>query len=351
MKTRELSVSYISSLCLELSLLMNAGIVPYDGVLMLWEDERDKDSRIVLKSIIDRLADSVPLSTALRGSGYFPDYMVNLTEVGEKTGRLSEALHALSVHYDRKGRMAAAIKNAVLYPVILLIMMVAVVLILIIRVLPVFGEVFTRIGGQMPPLALSLMQFGGWLADASAVIAAIIAVVGVVTFAVYKLHNIRREMMKVLRNKFGGWGIFWDITAARFISAMSMAAASGLAAEEAVELAAVVSGGGEMADKKYKQCKDILHSGGTLAEAMHSSGIISARNSRVLAVGGRSGMTDAAMAEIATRCEQDTQDELERIIGRIEPALVISSSLIAGIILLTIMLPLMGIMTSIGTWR
>jgi type IV pilus assembly protein PilC len=68
----------------------------------------------------------------------------------------------------------------------------------------------------------------------------------------------------------------------------------------------------------------------------------------MLSIGSRSGKADAAMSEIARRSDLDVQDDIDRIVGKIEPTLVIISSVIVGVILLSVMLPLMGIMTSIG---
>jgi type IV pilus assembly protein PilC len=68
----------------------------------------------------------------------------------------------------------------------------------------------------------------------------------------------------------------------------------------------------------------------------------------MLSLGGQSGMADAAMAEIARRSDRSVQDEISQIVSRIEPTLVIITSVIVGVILLSVMLPLMGIMTTIG---
>jgi type IV pilus assembly protein PilC len=68
----------------------------------------------------------------------------------------------------------------------------------------------------------------------------------------------------------------------------------------------------------------------------------------MLSIGSRSGKADEAMAEIARRSDLDVRDNIDRIVGRIEPTLVIISSVVVGVILLSVMLPLMGIMTSIG---
>ena len=92
----------------------------------------------------------------------------------------------------------------------------------------------------------------------------------------------------------------------------------------------------------------LIDSGGSLSEAMRETRILSARDSRLLSLGIKSGMADSAMADIAKRKESIVHERLESIIARIEPTLVIITSIIVGVILLSVMLPLMGIMNSIG---
>jgi type IV pilus assembly protein PilC len=333
---------------MELAMLLKAGIILSEGVLMLQDDEPDKNGKAVLQTLIDSLDKGAPLSEALRGSSFFPRYMVNMAEIGEKTGRLAETLTALSEYYDRQDRLAASIKNAVYYPVILLIMMITVVLILIIQVLPIFNDVFSRLGTRMSPLATNLMQFGGWLRGVSAFIAIIFGIILLIAFIAFAVPEIREGIVKAYKNRFGHRGIMGKIASSRFTSAMALATASGLDTEEAVEMAATISGGTKAIDEKNEKCVALLRSGGTLANAMRDSEILSARDSRMLSLGSRSGMTDTAMLEIARRGDQTVQEEIGRIVGRIEPTLVIITSLIVGIILLSVMLPLMGIMTSIG---
>ena len=111
--SKTLSNSYISAFCTELSMLQNAGISPYDGVMMLIDDEKTKDGLAVLKSILPPLEQGFPLSDALKKSGVFPKYVEDMVETGEQTGRQTEALTALAAHYERQERISIAIKNAV----------------------------------------------------------------------------------------------------------------------------------------------------------------------------------------------------------------------------------------------
>jgi type IV pilus assembly protein PilC len=329
-------------------MLLHADIPVGESVLLIQDDEPDKAGKAVMQSLFETLRNGLPLSAALRESGVFPAHMSNMAEIGENTGRLVETLKALSEYYDRQDRLAATIKNAVMYPSILLAMMIAVILILIIRILPIFNDVFGRLGTQMSHIATRLMLFGGWFTDAAGVIAISAGLIFLTAFILWIIPNLRRKVTQIFRDKWGGRGIFNKIVLSRFIYAMSLAMSSGLDTADALNMAVAVSGGGKPIIKKYQRCTELIRSGSTLHGAMHESGLLTTRDARMLSLGSRSGMADLAMAEIARRSDRIVQDSVDRIVARIEPVLVMITSVIVGIILLSVMLPLIGIMTAIG---
>jgi type IV pilus assembly protein PilC len=347
-KQRGLSNTYLSVFCTELSMVLQAGISLSEGVYLLLEEEPDPDGKKVLKGLLNPLEDGKPLSEALKASGLFPEYMVSMTEAGERTGRLSETLKGLSAHYERMERVAVSVKNAVLYPGVMLVMMIAVVMILVIAVLPIFNDVFARLGRQMSPLAASLMELGDWMIGASAVIAAVFGALFLAALFIWAVPALKKGVMSLFRNTFGNRGVFLETALSRFTSAMAMSLASGLDTQDAVNMAATVGGGSKGLTRKYDLCLEKLRAGAALPEALRDASIISTRDSRFLTLGGASGMADAAMADIARRSELHVQDRIESVVGRIEPTLIIVTSVIVGVVLLSVMLPLMGIMTSLG---
>jgi len=334
--------------CSELAMLLDAGLTVSDSIQILQDDEPGKDGKAVMQSLLDGLGKGEPFSGALMSSAFFPRYMVHMAEIGEKTGRLVETLKALSEYYERQVRLSVTIKNSVLYPAILLILMVVVVLILIVQVLPIFDDVFGRLGTQMSPLAMALMQFGGWLGGASVVIAAIFCAIFILIALLFIIPSLRKSLGTAFANRWGNHGIFGKIASSRFVFAMTLAMASGLDTADAVDIAAAVSGGSKAVDEKHRRCTELLNAGKPLHEALSGAGILSLQDGKMLSIGSRSGKADQAMAEIARRSDLDVRDSMDRIVGRIEPTLVIISSIIVGVILLSVMLPLMGIMTSIG---
>jgi len=329
-------------------MLLDAGLTLTDSIQMLQEDEPGKEGKAMMQTLLDSLMVGSPFSTALKDAAVFPRYMVHMVEIGEKTGRLVETLKALSEYYDRQVRLAVTIKNSVLYPAILLVLMVVVVLILIVQVLPIFDDVFNRLGTQMSPLAATFMRFGGWLGDTAIVIAAVVGAIIILVLLAWGIPAIRKVFATLFANTFGNRGVFGKIASSRYVYAMTLAMASGLDTNDAIDIAAAVSGGSKAVDEKHKKCAKLLAAGSTLSDALCGAGILTLQDGKMLSIGSRSGKADLAMSEIARRSDLDVQDNIDRIVGRIEPTLVIISSVIVGVILLSVMLPLMGIMTSIG---
>ena len=348
MKAKTLNNTYLSMFCSELAMLLDAGLTTSDSVQVIQEDESGKEAKAIMQTLYDSLMMGNLFSVALKEAAVFPKYMVHMVEVGEKTGRLVQTLNALSEYYERQTRLAVTIKNSVLYPAVLLVLMIVVVLILIVQVLPIFNDIFSRLGTQMDPFAIRLMQFGGWLGNAAVGIAIVVGAIFILILIMWLVPAIRKGIGQAFSNMWGSRGVFGKIASSRFVFAMTLGMASGLDTAESINIAAAVSGGSRAVDEKHKKCVELMDSGKTLSESLCGAGILSLQDGKMLSVGSVSGKADLAMAEIARRSDIDVRDSIDRIVGRIEPTLVILSSAIVGVILLSVMLPLMGIMTSIG---
>jgi len=334
--------------CAELAMLLDAGLSISDSVQVIGEDEHSKEARTIMNRLFDSLMLGNQFATALKEASVFPKYMIHMVEIGEKTGRLVQTLTALSEYYERQTRLRITIKNSVLYPAILLVLMIVVVLILIVQVLPIFNDIFGRLGTQMDPFAVRLMEFGGWLGNAAIGIAIVFGVIFVLILVMFLVPAIRKALAQFFANKWGNRGVFGKIASSRFVFAMSLGMASGLDTAESINIASAVSGGSKAVDSMHKRCVGLLESGKTLSESLSESGILSKQDSKMLSVGSVSGKADIAIAEIARRSDVEVRDSIDRVVSRVEPTLVILSSVIVGVILLSVMLPLMGIMTSIG---
>ena len=346
MKTN-LSHEELSALCLELSLLLHAGVGLGDALALLGE-ESGRENCELLEAMSRQVDDGASLSAAMKDSRRFPAYVCGLIEVGETAGRTEEALSALSRYYEDRVRMDRRVKSALLYPAVMLAVMLIVIAVLLVRVLPIFDDVYASLGGRLTGVAGGLLALGQWLDKAMPALWVLMALLVVFLGSFAALPGFRAKLTGAWRARHGDKGVSRKLNTAQLAQAMAMGMASGLPTEEAIELAAGLMEDVPPARARCLECHKKLENGEALGRAMKDSGLLPAGQSRLLELGQRSGAGDAAMEKIARDLSEESEAALENAVSRVEPALVLICSLLVGLILLSVMLPLMHIMSAIG---
>jgi type IV pilus assembly protein PilC len=261
---------------------------------------------------------------------------------------MEEALSALARYYEDRARLDRRVRSALLYPAVLLLLMLVVIVVLLSRVLPVFNDVYASLGGQLTGVAGGLLTLGRALDTAMPVLCVLLALVVLFLAAFAAGGRFREWLLGKWRRKMGDRGVSRRLNTARFAQALAMGLRSGLPLEEALSLSEKLQGDVPSAQARCQDCLDRLERGDDLAGAMRESGVLPASSCRLLALGQRSGTGDAVMEEVARRLTEEGEQSLEEKLSRVEPALVLVTSLLVGAILLSVMLPLMNIMTAIG---
>lgn len=348
MKQKLFDASYLSAFCMELYLITKAGIPFDEGVRLLWEDEQDSGNKQILELLYQHLEIGEPFAASMRAAGGFPFYVIEMVEIGEQTGHLESVFHALAEYYERMDQLKKSIRSAILYPSVLLAMMMFVILVLLIKVLPIFQSVFLQLGAELSPMALAFMKVGQILGRYGL---GVLAVVGmIVLLGAVWLHNPERRtvagdrlLKAVETTKFGK-----QLASSRMADALEMALASGLDIDRSLDMAQKLVPG-SYTEERIRQCKrSMLLENMAFAEAAQAAGLFAPVHCRMISAGFRAGAVDTVMHEVARRCGDDLDDTIESMLSKVEPTLVVILSLAVGMILLSVMLPLMSIMTAIG---
>ena len=335
----------LSGLAMELSMLLHAGTGVGDALSMLSQEDGYQD---LLAGMARRADEGAPLSQCLREGGRIPAYVCGLVEVGEETGRTEEALSALSRYYERRARLDRQVRGALLYPAVMLVLMLLVIAVLLVRVLPIFDDVYASLGGRLTGVAGGLLALGRGL-DAAMPVLWVVLAVAVGFFAAFAgVESFRGEVLAAWRRWRGDKGVSRRMNNARLAQAMAMGMASGLPLERSMELAASLMEDVPPARARCEDGRARLEGGAALSAAMGESGLLPAGACRLLEIGQRGGTADAAMEKIARDLSEDGEAALEDLVNRVEPALVLVCSILVGLILLSVMLPLMHIMSAIG---
>ncbi len=342
-----LSADQISVFCYQLSLMQKAGVQAEEGISILLEDATTNWEKSLYARIHDELLKGNPLSVALTESRAFPSYMLRMVEIGQASGRLEQVLVALSEFYQRESATQSAIRKAVAYPVFMAVLISLVFLVLMSQVLPVFEQVFDQLGMTLSPLAQSLMGLG----DASQAVAAVISVV-LILVAVFTLYLLYTKPGIVLSRKLGlslfGKSLSQQaVFRSRFASAMALMLSSGIPIDEATERTSLLLEGTPL-ESKLKTVQAQLEEGVSFHKAVEEQNILTSLQSGLLAAGARAGVSEHAMEELARRCQEEADERLASMLGKFEYSLVLILCLSVGLVLLSVMLPLLGAMTAIG---
>ncbi len=348
MKQSKLHDTQISSLCRVLAYFCHAGVSPGNALASLADDETAPDEKKLLSIMAGKADEGLPLDEIFRQAECFPDYVCSLLSISEQLGCTENALNALADYYDSRARMTAQMKRSLLYPAVLLAVMSAVIVILLGWVLPVFNDVYARLGSSLTGLAGGLLTLGILLRKAMPFVCVLL--VPAAAFGVFLAFSpgARGKLLRAWDKAHGDKGVFREIHTARFMQALVMGMNSGLNDSEAAELASRLAEGSDGFQKRCTSLVNKLYEGAELSTAMREAGLLSSSEYRLLTAGTRSGSREQAMEQIARHAIEESEQALEDLTGRIEPAAELVMSVLIGVILLSVMLPLMNIMTTIG---
>lgn len=346
-KIRPLSYLELSYFCGQMALILKAGISAIEGVEMMEDDFSSGKDLEIIDIILDNIHSTGQLSVGLAATGAFPDYMIHMVTIGEESGSLDTVMNSLSDYYEREENISSSIKSAVSYPLIMVFMMLVVVIVLITKVLPIFEQVFAQLGTNMSGFSQSLLNLGNILNRYSIILVVLLVIIALL-FIFFSSTRKGKDLFKACLGKLRiTKKLMQDLESARFASGMVLTLSSGMDTYEGLSLVHTLVESAEM-KSKVESCRDMLMEGDSFPEALEKANIFSSFYSQMVSVGFKSGSMDSAMQQIAERFEKETERKIYSLIAILEPTLVIILSIIVGMILLSVILPLMGIMTTIG---
>ena len=344
---KKLSNEELITFCSQMALILKSGISSLEGIYIMEEGDVSEEGKAILKELREELEMSGMLYPAMGKAGVFPEYVLHMTEIGEQTGRLDETMEALAAYYQREEEILENVKSAVSYPIAMLGMMLVIIIVLFVKVMPVFEQVYLQIGQEMTGVARNILNIGNWMRQSAVVLSVIAVFILIFAGLVMVSEKVRNKVV----GKFGTIGfmkkIAWKRARARFASGMAMALKSGLDMDESLILVEKLVDY-EPLRKQIVVCQEQMKEGETFPKAIKEAHIFEGMQERLMVIGYETGATDEVMEQTADLYQKELQDQIQKMISILEPTLVGILCVIVGIILLSVMLPLVGIMAGIG---
>lgn len=330
----------LANFCDQLSLIMRAGLPLYEGVSSLHKDLPDSALKTSLEAVDEAVSRGEPLWHALELAPGFPAYMVHTVRLGEEIGETDGVLSRLGEYYARQAAINQRIRNAVTYPVLLIAMMAVVITILLWKVLPTFEQVYQQLGGGTADFGL------GWVTACLGVLYALLLAMAVM-IVISRLPSGRLWINRFLEKFFLTRNLSEKIAQSRLLSSMSLLISSGIPAERALELSQPVVEHSAVA-RRVADCQKRLQNEESLPDALTGSGLFNDTVNRFIRLGQRTGALDTAMQQVAGPYDEEVNATINNTVAAVEPALVGLLAVIIGAVLLSVMMPLVQILSAIG---
>ena len=347
-KAIQLESTELAWICDQVALVQKSGIPLPEGIELLADSSDLPRLTQVLRALAIEMRGLVPLSEAMEKLNSFPAYLVQMSRIGEMSGNLDHVMSNLAEFYRRDALLRRKVRNSLIYPLVLMAMMLAIIILLIVRVLPVFSEILASFGGEMPRFSQGLLLFGNIISRHAFWLFPVVFILIAALYLWLKRSVQGQRLIDKAKLKLPVFGpLYRRIYASRFSISLSYLLRSAIDFDTSLSMTEAIMDN-TIVVSRIAACRQKIARGADTFTALQETELFPRLFIRMLSLGNRTGDLDAVLQKIASSYEQEVDSRLTRLTSIVEPLLVIILSLIVGAILLTVMLPLVEIMTSIG---
>ncbi|MGN6503127.1 MAG: type II secretion system F family protein [Pseudolysinimonas sp.] len=276
----------------------------------------------------------------------FPPLMINMIRAGETGGFLENALESLAVNYEKESKLRSAIKSAMAYPVMVLVMSFAAVILMLIFIVPVFKTMFDGLGSQLPAptqLLVTVSENMVWIAP----LLAVLIIAGGLWWRANKNTDAVRRVIDPLKLKAPVFGqLVRKIAIARFTRNFANMISSGVPILTALNVVGETSGNWVIAQATQRIAESV-RTGQSITKPLAAEPVFPPMVVQMMAVGEDSGSLDTMLVKIADFYDDEVEQMTEALTSLIEPLLIAFLGVVVGGMIVALYLPIFNIATAI----
>ncbi|MBR1443213.1 MAG: type II secretion system F family protein [Firmicutes bacterium] len=326
--------------CQQVLLFLQTDLSMEEGITALCEGMK-RESKYFRK-IQSSYAKSGTLHSALEATGIFPEYMVGMIKLGEETNNLEKTLESLIAFYERENNLYKLIHRAVSYPILLMIIMVCVIGILIKFMLPVFSQMFFNLEGQIAEGDMLILEKGIAVGSVTIVISSIIIFLLFVVFLMNRTDAGRAYLREITVKMPFFKKIGYNMEIARFFESLEIILDDGNEISAAAERAAEIVRE-KKTREKFDKCVELIKNGDPFDKALEKTELLSGLHRRMIKAGELSEKLSSVSKKMSGIYFEMAMEQIERSVAAAEPMIIAVLSLVTGMILLSVMIPLINI--------
>ena len=332
----------------QFSVMIDAGLPLVQCLEILAQQQPNKVFQNILNEIRQDVEAGSTLADAMRKHPkVFDDLFCNMVAAGETGGILDTILQRLSTYIEKIVKLKAAVKGALVYPVSVLVIAAVVVWVILTFVIPVFADLFTGLGAELPlptrmTIALSNFLRRWWWLILAGIAGAIFGI------RQYRKTERGRRVLDAMMLRIPVLGMLLrKIAVARFCRTLGTLTSSGVAILDGLEITARTSGNAIIEDAIMK-VRAAVEEGKTIAQPLEETGVFPSMVVQMIEVGEQTGALDTMLAKIADFYEDEVDEATQNLLSLLEPVMIVILGTVIGGIVVSMYMPMFSLIGKIG---
>jgi type IV pilus assembly protein PilC len=324
----------------QLATMIDAGLAMVQSLQALAEQTTNKVMRDVIRDVCSRVEGGDSFSAALvKHPKVFNRLYVCMVDAGEKGGLLAEILARLATYLENTARLRKKVKSAMMYPTVVTFVAISITIFLLVKVVPVFGDIFKGFNAKLPTPTLFLISFSEFL---QAWIIYLLPLLGGLVYGWFYYIKTKqgREFWDRTRIKlpiFGG--IAHKICLARFTRTLASLIRSGVPILEVLNIVANTCGNVIM-EKAIRSASNDIERGDSISNSLGKHPIFPTMIIRMITAGEQTGKIDSMLERVADFLDEEIETTLSGLTSLIEPLLIVFLGIVIGGIVICMFLPI-----------
>ena len=324
----------------QLATMIDAGLAMVQSLQALADQTTNKVMRDVIRDVCTRVEGGDSFSEALqKHPKVFSRLYVCMVAAGEKGGLLAEILARLATYLENAARLRKKVKSAMMYPTVVTVVAILITIFLLVKVVPVFGEIFASFGAKLPAPTQFLIDISNlvkkWL------VLVLVGGAGIVYGWLYFIKTPPgRQFWDSRRIKLPIFGsIAHKICLARFTRTLASLIRSGVPILEVLQIVSQTVGNVIM-EKAIKVASSDIERGESISAALAKHPVFPSMIIRMITAGEQTGKIDNMLERISDFLDEEIETTLAGLTSLIEPILIVFLGVVIGGMVICMFLPI-----------
>lgn len=302
-----------------------------------------------LNQVVDDLQAGYSISGALaKHNDVFSDFYVNMVKAGEESGKLNQTFGYLADYLDRNYELTSKTKNALIYPIFVIITFFTVMTLMLTMVIPKLSQIITESGQDVPLYTKVVIGFSNFLVDYGIVILAVI-VAGVLYLIRLSRSGSGKKYLDNLKLTFPALGnLFRKLYLSRIADNLDTMISAGIPIVRALQITGEVVGNRVYKDI-IKEAEEGVKAGNSLSASFEKNPeYIPTILIQMIKVGEETGSLSSILKTLAKFYKREVDAAVDTIVGLIEPIMIVALGLGVGFLLASVLVPIYNLASGIA---